>query len=85
MKEKKYVCPQCGSDVLYWTEMVHDRIQKINPISGVIGKRVSDSEGLPYGTEGVKCTSCDWSISLTSLTDYDGIFDEDWCVKNGKV
>lgn len=37
----KYVCPECGSNLKVLHEHVFDKVQNINPKTGLLGKRVT--------------------------------------------
>ena len=78
MKGPKYICPDCGDKVVYWSEYMFEVVQNIHPTTGEISKRKTQTQEHPLGVEGVKCVSCGWYASLTSGEGDNGVFDEEW-------
>lgn len=57
---KKYCCPECGGNLLYWNEYYYEKHQKINPYTGKLSKKVYKSEERDdIDHEGFRCENCD--------------------------
>ena len=67
----KFVCPQCGKQLYYWTETVLERKYKVNSKTGKINKIPCSQQTYGYGNftdnEGFICDNCGWTLNTASL------------------
>lgn len=81
--ERICVCPQCGNDLIYWTEKVIEIKQRINPHTGKIYK-TNSKKNCPDDTanEGFECEECGWVYNVISES---GIGSGDWFNEANKL
>lgn len=67
----KFVCPQCGGQLYYWTETVLERKYKVNSRTGKINKTCAKQQTYGLGNaidnEGFTCDDCGWTLNTISL------------------
>jgi len=82
---KKFTCPKCDGNIVYWNEYYFEKYQKINPQTGKLSKRVYKSEECDdVDHEGFRCEVCGW-VSNT-INDVFPEHLEEWHDKNkGKL
>lgn len=79
MKDNKFICPECGGELFYWSEIVNEERRTINPKTGHINKKVTCIKGKKgdNGNEGVQCVDCGWIYNTISLKSNTGDFIND--------
>ena len=65
----KFVCPECGSKLFYWNEIIQEERRSINSSTGHINKKIITIKGNKdsSGNEGVQCEKCGWIYNTISM------------------